>query len=421
MFDLPVKRTTLGNGLTTRVFGQTIGEAIAGGIARANEPITVTAIEPLPPYEYEPTPLAELVAELPLLPQIADAPRRAAASTPEQVELTGLPARAPPPAEGVAPRPTLRLVPPSEPSQPSGVRDAIQRAAAIAGAAEVALGAGVILWSAEQRERAAREYGEEVARTAERFGLNLSTSEGVSAARTFVNSRENWSNIETGSLRFQDPRRAGEAQFVVIMDAELDNPGIYNRAVQGQRESLGILQGAINAVNESWARDQIATIRQRQPERLAEILPELYERRDPSERPIPAAADQRDRSRFSPFVRFNPTARDAQINATGIFPGSRDGRVWFTRFRDVAGITRASDLETKLYMQELWPRTSRAHGANPSQFESGATLRLVTNVPDAVRARGPTNYVNGIRQWYVSRPIPAPDVRFVIKRMPGSP
>ncbi len=275
---------------------------------------------------------------------------------------------------------------------------------------------------ADQLERTRQANARLYAETAERFGLDMSNPVDAAAAHAYLNSSWNWNSIQSGQLQFQNPARAGEGQFVVVMDAELDHPGIYAQAMRGDSSAVGFLQGVIDAANASEFRAQIPTLRQRSPERLAEVLPEIYvppptpdpNRRDPLPPPIPLPVDTRERrSRVDPYVRFDPTNFDRNITAQGLQTRfSADGRLWLTRYSDVRNVTRASDLDRMLYRQELWPQTA-------GKFRSGATLRMVENVPDAVFA-GRTNTVNGVRQWYVTRNIPPQDLS-VIKRLPGAP
>ncbi|MBN1603802.1 MAG: RHS repeat-associated core domain-containing protein [Chitinispirillaceae bacterium] len=111
------------------------------------------------------------------------------------------------------------------------------------------------------------------------------------------------------------------------------------------------------------------------------------------------------------FVRFDPTAFDASINELGIQSRFfQDNKVWLTKYSDIKNIDNAKDLETVLYRQNLWPNVQ-------GKFTSGATLRLVNNVDDAIYA-GKTNMVDGIRQWRVTRNITPTDASHVIIRLP---
>jgi hypothetical protein len=111
------------------------------------------------------------------------------------------------------------------------------------------------------------------------------------------------------------------------------------------------------------------------------------------------------------YVRFDPTRYDKPIADSGIeriiF---RDEKVWLTRYGFVRNIENASELETVLYRQNLWPQVR-------GRFDRGATLRLVTNADDAVPA-GVTNTVNGVPQWRLMRDIPRSDLQ-IIRRLPG--
>src|SRR5205814_2352610 len=77
------------------------------------------------------------------------------------------------------------------------------------------------------------------------------------------------------------------------------------------------------------------------------------------------------------YVRFDPTRRDQFINDIGVQQRFfAENKVWLTRYGYVRHIESATDLETVLYRQNLWPKVQR-------RFDEGATLRLVSNVDDA--------------------------------------
>lgn len=108
------------------------------------------------------------------------------------------------------------------------------------------------------------------------------------------------------------------------------------------------------------------------------------------------------------FVRFDPTKFDSSISELGM--QSRffaDGKVWLTQYQYVKGVEDAALLETILYRQNLWPQVE-------GKFLDGATLRVVSNVEDAVPA-GVTNKVNGVPQWRVTRDIAPADTQVVKK------
>jgi|GEM_PF-5745563 len=112
------------------------------------------------------------------------------------------------------------------------------------------------------------------------------------------------------------------------------------------------------------------------------------------------------------YVRFDPSRYDKSIADSGleriVF---RDEKIWLTRYGFIRNLKSASELESVLYRQNLWPEVL-------GRFDRGATLRLVKNADDAVLA-GVTNRINGVPQWRLLRDIPRSDLQ-IIRRLPGN-
>jgi RHS repeat-associated protein len=111
------------------------------------------------------------------------------------------------------------------------------------------------------------------------------------------------------------------------------------------------------------------------------------------------------------FVSVSPSEFDSSINKFGLLTSRAEElskRIWLTKLKYIDDIADAREFESVLYNSPL-----SIIKKEDEFFSSGATIRLV-DVGDAKPA-GLTNMTNGVPQWFVTRNIPASNLKIIKK------
>lgn len=120
-----------------------------------------------------------------------------------------------------------------------------------------------------------RRYAEDTAvqRSAERLGLDLSTVEGVLAARAHA-----WGQFHSGDFAGADwsgPSSEIVAQGLALH--ELSDPGALGRALSGSQEDLARIQGIVDQALKAWGAGQLVVIPGEFASGWVEVFPQFDE------------------------------------------------------------------------------------------------------------------------------------------------